>query len=91
MLESVYLGQNLRENGGKMKEEKVICARCKVEVLVPVERQRLEWVGFTPWELYSFTLCPHWDLDSFILCPHCVHELKQFLAGHATSTVKEVR
>ena len=77
------------ENGGKMKEDKLSCKRCKAEVSVetrafPVNRHRemhrLGWIDFTPW-----------DLNNFTLCPHCVHELKQFLAGHAISAVKEVR
>ena len=78
-----------------MKEDKLSCARCKAEALfnwggwgnLAEEMHRLEEMQNSGWVNVGTT----GTLGNFTLCPHCVHELKQFLAGHATSTVKEVR
>ena len=71
-----------------MKEDKLSCKRCKARIVVGVvpytdyyDMKRLGWA-----RILTNTIAGDFDL-----CPHCGHELKRFLAGHAISTVKEVR
>jgi len=59
-----------------MKNEKLVCERCKAEVLLNtdtlIEICRLGWVYVG---IYLN------DSDDITLCPHCLHELKRFLGG----------